>query len=62
MFTFKTNLNALKYKLVSIDLSEPEPKWKELVEEKEDVLQSVVCVNKNKLVLNYMHDCKVRLN
>jgi prolyl oligopeptidase len=58
---FLTNLNAPKYKLVSIDLSEPNPQWKELVPEKEDVLQGADCVNKNKLLLNYMHDCKDEL-
>lgn len=55
---FKTNLNALKYKLVSIDLSEANPKFKDFVPEKEDVLQDVSCVNKTKLLVNYMHDCK----
>lgn len=58
MFTFKTNLNALKYKLVSVDFNDASPVWRDLVPEKEDVLQTVVCVNQNKLLLNYMHDCK----
>jgi prolyl oligopeptidase len=57
---FKTNKNAPKYKLISIDLNDASgPKWNELVAEKEDVLQYVSCVNKNKLLLDYMHDCKV---
>ena len=38
------------------------PEWKLLVAEKNDVLKNVRCVNQKKLVLNYMHDCKVRLN
>ncbi len=59
IFTFKTNKNALKYKLVSINIADEKPEMKCLVEEKEDVLQSVRCFNQTKLILNYMHDCKV---
>lgn len=59
VFVFKTNRNAPKYKLVKIDLSEEEPKWVDLVAEKDKVLQDVNCVNEDKLVLNYMQDCKV---
>ncbi len=59
VFTFKTNSNALKCKLVTVDLSQQNPEWKLLVAEKDDVLENVRCVNKTKLLLNYMHDCKV---
>jgi prolyl oligopeptidase len=59
LFVFKTNKNAPKYKLVTVDLSDPEYKWNDLVEEKDKVLQDVSCVNKDKLLLNYMQDCKV---
>jgi prolyl oligopeptidase len=59
VFTFKTNQNALKYKLVSVDLSQSEPTWETLVDETADVLQSVGCFNQTYLILNYMHDCKV---
>lgn len=40
VFTFKTNRNAPKYKLINIDFSDPvESRWKELVPEHEkDVL------------------------
>ena len=62
VFVFKTNLNALRYKLIRIDLSEQNPKWTDLIPEKEDVIESVKCINQNKLVICYMHDCKVRLN
>lgn len=59
VMTFKTNLNAPRYKLASIDLDKMETEgWKDLVGEKDDVLQTVKCVNKDKLLLNYMHDCK----
>lgn len=60
VFYFKTNANkALKYKLVKIDLSSEKCEWTDFVSEKEDVLQDVHCVDKTKLLLNYMHDCKV---
>lgn len=62
VFTFKTNLKALKEKLVTVDLAKYESEgWKDLVAEKDDVLQGVYCINKNKLLLNYMHDCKDQL-
>merc|ERR1712013_610876 len=36
LFTFKTNLKALRYKLISIDISNYQPEnWKELVPEHE---------------------------
>jgi hypothetical protein len=44
---------------VTVDLSQQNPEWKLLVAEKDDVLENVRCVNKTKLLLNYMHDCKV---
>lgn len=60
MITCKTNEGgALKYKLVTCDLAEPN--WRSLVAEKEDVLQSVSVFDNNKLILNYMHDCKDEL-
>lgn len=58
MFVFKTNKNAPKYKIVTIDLSKDEPTWTDLIGENEKVLQDVACVNHDKLVLNYMQDCK----
>jgi prolyl oligopeptidase len=60
VFYFKTNTNkALKYKLVRIDLNNEKLEWNDFVPEKEDVLQEVLTVDKTKLLLNYMHDCKV---
>ncbi|RUS91599.1 hypothetical protein EGW08_000572 [Elysia chlorotica] len=60
LFTFKTNLNALNYKIINIDLAKPEPEnWVELVpEDKDAVLEYAVCVNQDKLILIYLRDVK----
>ncbi|XP_040206108.1 prolyl endopeptidase [Rana temporaria] len=60
VFTFKTNRNAPKYKLINIDFSDPvESRWKELVPEHEkDVLEWVACVHYKFLVACYLHDVK----
>ncbi|CAI9591334.1 unnamed protein product [Staurois parvus] len=60
VFTFKTNRNAPKYKLINIDFSDPvESRWKELVlEHEKDVLEWVACVYSKFLVLCYLHDVK----
>ncbi len=58
--TFKTNESkALKYKLVKIDLENN--KMHTLVPESEDVLQHVGVFDQNKIIINYMHDCKDEL-
>lgn len=63
VFTFKTNLNSLRYKLINIDFSKPEmDQWTTLVaEDDKSVLQWAACVNNNKLVLCYLEDVKNRL-
>ncbi|XP_014785500.1 prolyl endopeptidase [Octopus bimaculoides] len=63
VFTFLTNLNAPKYKIINIDFQNPDPKnWKTLVEEdKNAVLEWASCVNHNKLVLCYLKDVKNKL-
>ncbi|XP_075453654.1 prolyl endopeptidase [Ascaphus truei] len=60
IFTFKTNRHAPNYKLINIDIHNPdESKWKELVPEHDkDVLEWLSCVNSNLLVLCYLHDVK----
>ncbi|XP_064652696.1 prolyl endopeptidase-like [Lineus longissimus] len=63
VLTFKTNLNAPRYKLINIDLENHEmSNWKTLIPEHEkDVLDWSACVNQNKLVMCYMHDVKSSL-
>ncbi|XP_035660447.1 prolyl endopeptidase-like isoform X3 [Branchiostoma floridae] len=63
LFTFKTNLNAPRYKLINIDFSKPEmDQWTDLVPESEtDVMEWTACVNQDKLVLCYLHDVKTEL-
>ncbi|XP_060178641.1 uncharacterized protein LOC132608880 [Lycium barbarum] len=57
-FTFRTNKDAPKYKLVRVDLKEPDS-WSDIIQEDEkDVLESAVAVNKNQLVVSYLCDVK----
>ncbi|XP_031553997.1 prolyl endopeptidase-like, partial [Actinia tenebrosa] len=60
LFTFKTNLNSPRYKLINIDFLQPEQdKWSTLVsQEKVDVLEWAACVRQDLLVLCYLHDVK----
>ncbi|XP_020093723.1 prolyl endopeptidase-like isoform X2 [Ananas comosus] len=60
-FTFLTNKGAPKYKLVRVDLKNPEL-WTEVVPENEkDVLESVYAVNNSQLLLSYLSDVKYAL-
>lgn len=63
LFTFKTNLDGLRYKLINIDFSDfSKENWNVLVPEHEkDVLEWAACVDNDKLVLCYLHDVKSRL-
>ncbi|RMZ95819.1 prolyl endopeptidase [Brachionus plicatilis] len=61
IFTFKTNSNALRYKLVNVDLADPELKFKNLIPETQDVLQDAYCANEKFLIVNYLHHCKDEL-
>lgn len=60
-FIFRTNRNAPNYRLISVDLNDPaEKKWTTLLaEDEKDVLESVQCVDENKLIIVYMRDVKV---
>jgi len=58
LFTFRTNKNAPRYKLVRVDFMQPEA-WSDVVGESEkDVLESACCVNGNQLLLSYLSDVK----
>lgn len=58
LFTFFTNKDAPKYKLVRVDLNEPST-WTDVIPEHEkDVLSTACVVNGNQLVVSYMSDVK----
>ena len=66
IFTFKTNLDAPKNKLVRVDIASPDLKphkeWPVLIEEHEkDVLQSAVALKGDHLVLRYLRDVRGKL-
>ncbi|CAI0435434.1 unnamed protein product [Linum tenue] len=57
-FTFLTNKDAPRYKLVRVDLNDPSS-WTDVVPESEkDVLESADVVNGDKLILSYLSDVK----
>ncbi|XP_065215835.1 prolyl endopeptidase-like [Planococcus citri] len=60
IFIFQTNKDADNYKLVSIDIGNPDPTtWKDLVPENEkDVLQWASVANEKYLILGYTQDVK----
>ncbi|CAL5416164.1 unnamed protein product [Camellia sinensis] len=58
LFTFRTNKDAPKYKLVRVDLKEPTAWFDVLEEDEKDVLQSAVAVNVNQVVVSYLSDVK----
>ncbi|KAI8011869.1 Prolyl endopeptidase [Camellia lanceoleosa] len=58
LFTFRTNKDAPKYKLVRVDLKEPTAWFDVLQEAEKDVLQSAVAVNVNQVVVSYLSDVK----
>lgn len=58
LFTFRTNKDAPKYKLVQVDLREPST-WTVVLEEAEkDVLESACAVNGNQILVCYLSDVK----
>ncbi|KAL1351788.1 hypothetical protein AAHE18_06G120300 [Arachis hypogaea] len=59
VFTFLTNKNAPKYKLVRVDLKEPINSWFDVIHESErDVLESACAVNGNQVIVSYLSDVK----
>lgn len=57
-FTFLTNKDAPRYKLVRVDLREPEIWTDVLPEAEKDVLESADAVNGNQLLVCYLSDVK----
>lgn len=58
VFTFLTNKDAPKYKLVRLDLKEPS-NWSDVIPEAEnDVLESAYAVNVDKMIISYLSDVK----
>ncbi|KAI3778480.1 hypothetical protein L2E82_07814 [Cichorium intybus] len=58
IFTFLTNKDAPRYKLVRVDLKKPSI-WSEVLHEsKKDVIESVLPINENQMIVSYLSDCK----
>ncbi|KAH9693643.1 prolyl oligopeptidase family protein [Citrus sinensis] len=58
VFTFLTNKDAPKYKIIRVDLKEPND-WFEVIPEAErDVLESATAVNLNQMIVSYLSDVK----
>lgn len=60
-FYFKTDKNAPKAKVVSVDVLEADKKWKDVIPEAEETLQDVSLLNNNQLVLNYLKDAYTQI-
>lgn len=56
---FVTNWNAPRYRLVTIDLAQPKPEWRELVGENAETLQQASIIG-DKLILSYLKDASTR--
>jgi prolyl oligopeptidase len=61
VFTFLTNNNAPRYKLMRVDLNYPSAWTDVILESKTDVLVSAACVNLQHLLVCYMSDVKHQL-
>nr|XP_043606683.1 prolyl endopeptidase-like [Erigeron canadensis] len=58
LFTFLTNKDAPRNKLVRVDLKKPSV-WTEILQESEkDVIESVLPINENQMIVSYLSDCK----
>ena len=63
VFYFKTNLNAPRYRLISIDVSQTgKAGWRDVIAQTEDVMTNVRCINRDKLVIVYMHNVSDQLH
>ena len=56
---FVTNQSAPRYRLVAIDLAQPDPQWRELVPQSAEVLERGAIIG-DKLVLSYLKDAASR--
>src|SRR5256886_14699421 len=60
-FSFLTDLNAPKKRVIAIDTRQPErARWREIIPESEDVLEGVQIIH-DEFVAHYMHDAHSRL-
>uniref|UniRef100_A0AAR2KT51 Prolyl endopeptidase n=1 Tax=Pygocentrus nattereri TaxID=42514 RepID=A0AAR2KT51_PYGNA len=60
VFTFKTNLDAPRYRLINVDFADPAPsQWKELLPQHDkDVIVFATCSYSTLLFVCYLHDVK----
>uniref|UniRef100_A0AAQ4RJX7 Prolyl endopeptidase n=1 Tax=Gasterosteus aculeatus aculeatus TaxID=481459 RepID=A0AAQ4RJX7_GASAC len=60
LFTFKTNLDAPRYRLINIDFASPaQSSWKELIPQHEkDVIVFATCTYSSYLFVCFLHDVK----
>ncbi|XP_055042481.2 prolyl endopeptidase [Misgurnus anguillicaudatus] len=60
VFTFKTNLDAPRYRLINIDFAQPSSsQWKELIPQHEkDVIVFATCTYSSYLFVCFLHDVK----
>ncbi|XP_012722850.2 prolyl endopeptidase [Fundulus heteroclitus] len=60
LFTFKTNLDAPRYRLINIDFAAPDQrKWKELIPQHDkDVIVFATCTHSSYLFVCFLHDVK----
>jgi prolyl oligopeptidase len=61
VFYFRTDLDAPRYRLIAIDITQPEPTaWRTIIPESGDVLRSVQLIN-NQFVARYLHNAHSRV-
>ncbi|KAL7889023.1 hypothetical protein AOLI_G00039970 [Acnodon oligacanthus] len=60
VFSFKTNLDAPRYRLINVDFADPAPsQWKELLPQHDkDVIVFATCTYSTLLFVCYLHDVK----
>ncbi|KER22950.1 hypothetical protein T265_09078 [Opisthorchis viverrini] len=64
LLVLRTNLNAPMYKLITVDLTNPDQtNWKDLIAHNETVLlECATCVHQDKLIVSRLQDVKSRLS